>query len=107
MLPSPDHRASHHEIRGETIDRGLSRFGQLQQSGENDVAHRESYLPASNRSALSLALTRAWFSDVLIAETVLPKASRSLLLFLAATMDLMQRHLLPPLVSIWRISSRG
>lgn len=67
---------AHHEIRGETIDQRLSGFGQLPQVVGEDVAHNWLYLPANRRSACSLELTRAIFSDVLMAETVLPKASR-------------------------------
>lgn len=43
----------------------------------------------------------------LVADTSLPKVSRSPVVFLINSMLLRQRHLLPPLVATSRISSSG
>jgi hypothetical protein len=50
---------AHHEIRGETVGQRLSGFGQLPQYAESGVTHSWAYLPATNRSALTLDLIRA------------------------------------------------
>lgn len=50
---------AHHEIRGEAIDQRLGGFCELPQAAGKGIAHNGFYLPANNRSALTLDLVRA------------------------------------------------
>ena len=59
------------------------------------------------RLGLPFLISWAWASALLISVMRRPKASRSAVLALAASMLLIQRQRLPHLVNIWRISSIG